>query len=372
MQECDKIRETVLPWLTGKTVLDIGCGSQKVVPWAVGVDDASEWGHKINPDLCAKVNRDLEVALQHARLQLHYDVVFSSHTLEHMPEPINAILNYWQTFVRPGGRLILYLPDERFYRYQAGTPVARNPNHHHYLTMDTFLWHCAQVTGLRLEEAFLHVGLDMYSFCVVLLKEPSEEAWQQYIRIPTKEDSDLFSSAVVGLADIKGILGTGLDKRGQEIPSGVGPYNVPFFRKMAALDPEFIVEIGTSCGYSSALWLALTKAKVISIDISDRDETLQAARVLSERHPGRFNFICCDSSKALVKIPRVYRDFMFIDGGHLEKDVLADIQLARDLGIRNVSFDDWLPEYGPGVQSAIAKEGVQLRGVWRNQAWGTL
>lgn len=38
-----------------------------------------------------------------------HDFVFSSHCLEHLPDPISA-LEHWQTRIRPGGVLFLYLP----------------------------------------------------------------------------------------------------------------------------------------------------------------------------------------------------------------------------------------------------------------------
>ena len=37
------------------------------------------------------------------------DYIFSSHCLEHLPDPIKA-LEYWITKLRPGGTLFLYLP----------------------------------------------------------------------------------------------------------------------------------------------------------------------------------------------------------------------------------------------------------------------
>ena len=46
-----------------------------------------------------------------------YDYVFSSHCLEHLPNPV-AALEHWQTRIRPGGVLFLYLPhpDMRYWR----------------------------------------------------------------------------------------------------------------------------------------------------------------------------------------------------------------------------------------------------------------
>lgn len=38
-----------------------------------------------------------------------YDYIFSSHTLEHLPNPVKA-LEYWKAHIKPGGVLFLYLP----------------------------------------------------------------------------------------------------------------------------------------------------------------------------------------------------------------------------------------------------------------------
>jgi SAM-dependent methyltransferase len=51
-----------------------------------------------------------------------YDWVFSSHCLEHMEEPQDA-LQEWFSLVRPGGHLLVIVPDEDLYEqgYQAGS-----------------------------------------------------------------------------------------------------------------------------------------------------------------------------------------------------------------------------------------------------------
>ena len=38
-----------------------------------------------------------------------YDYVFSSHCLEHLVDPVGALL-HWKTRIKPGGVLFLYLP----------------------------------------------------------------------------------------------------------------------------------------------------------------------------------------------------------------------------------------------------------------------
>jgi ADP-heptose:LPS heptosyltransferase len=57
-----------------------------------------------------------------------FDCVFSSHTLEHIEDYKAALLEWWR-LVKPGGTLILYLPDRELYPH-IGEPGA-NPDHKH-------------------------------------------------------------------------------------------------------------------------------------------------------------------------------------------------------------------------------------------------
>lgn len=177
MNEAAKILSAVMPILKGKSVLDLGCGDEKVVPWAVGVDSGKEWATPpAGVDVFAYIDpgaRELAQALKVAGKSLTYDVVFSSHALEHLRAPILETLEYWLCFVSPGGVLVLYLPDERYYVYDRKAPRARNPAHKHYLTLDTFMWYAEQLQGVTVDQYFLDVvegDFSRYSFLVVLRK----------------------------------------------------------------------------------------------------------------------------------------------------------------------------------------------------------
>jgi predicted RNA methylase len=180
MTEASKILPRIIDLLREKTVLDLGCGDEKVVPWAVGVDDGSEWEKdKVQPDVNACIGpnwnlRNPERSLQFALLKKGIpgtrDVVFSSHALEHIPKPIRDTLNYWLSFVNQNGHLILYLPDERHYVYDHANRKARNPAHYHYLTPETFQWHLDQIPNIRVEQFEPDIGDDRYSFLVVIRK----------------------------------------------------------------------------------------------------------------------------------------------------------------------------------------------------------
>jgi len=173
VSESRKIRSKVMPYfLEGRSVMDLGCGNEKIVPWAFGVDDSSEWKEQPSDvDLKASVDpasRALDF-LHQRPCGGYFDVVFSSHTLEHIPSPIAKTLHYWFCFVKPKtGRLILYLPDETRYVYHPLNVKARNPVHFHYLTYDTFFWHLDQISGIEVEKYERDVDEGFYSFLAVV------------------------------------------------------------------------------------------------------------------------------------------------------------------------------------------------------------
>lgn len=172
MQESDKIRGSIEHYLVGKTVLDLGCGASKVIPWAVGVDD---WSEHTNPPahgdiLRARIDPE-DTSLEKLLNGKKFEVVFSSHALEHMRTPILETIHHWLSFVKPGGNLILYLPDERHYKYSSAAPAARNPAHKHFLTQDVFTWYLEQISYVTIKENRMHLGPDLYSFLVILEKK---------------------------------------------------------------------------------------------------------------------------------------------------------------------------------------------------------
>jgi SAM-dependent methyltransferase len=60
-------------------------------------------------------------------LNEQFDYVFSSHCLEHMHDPADAILRWWK-LVKPGGHLIVIVPDEDLYE-QGFWPSPLNADH---------------------------------------------------------------------------------------------------------------------------------------------------------------------------------------------------------------------------------------------------
>lgn len=96
-------------WFAG-SVLDIGCGRDKIVPHAKGFDLREGDANSI--DEC---------------LSERFDMVFSSHCLEHMNHPPDAIQRWWR-LVADGGRMIVIVPDEDLYE-QGVYPSRFNDDH---------------------------------------------------------------------------------------------------------------------------------------------------------------------------------------------------------------------------------------------------
>ena len=106
--EASKIRWELIPYFHGR-VLDIGCGPFKCFPHFIGVDNGHHWG-KHGVDIGCDADRLDLFAGQSC------DAIFSSHLLEHVEYgKVPAMLREWCRVLRPGGHLVLYLPDEDQY-----------------------------------------------------------------------------------------------------------------------------------------------------------------------------------------------------------------------------------------------------------------
>lgn len=115
MQETSKTNEIrgqdfLKKYLSGK-VIDIGAGDDLVCPTAERFDK-----NEGNANYITKF-RDSNT----------YDAVHSSHCLEHMWNPKNALEEWWQ-LIKPGGFLVLVVPDEDLYE-QGFWPSRFNGDH---------------------------------------------------------------------------------------------------------------------------------------------------------------------------------------------------------------------------------------------------
>ena len=99
-------------YLSGK-VIDIGAGRDLVTPTAERFD---------------LEDGDADFITRYRQPQT-YDAVHSSHCLEHMVDPVRA-LNEWWSLVKPGGHLVLVVPEEDLYE-QGTWPSRFNADHKH-------------------------------------------------------------------------------------------------------------------------------------------------------------------------------------------------------------------------------------------------
>ncbi len=159
--ETEKIRPKITKYFHNsniKLVLDVGCGNDLIVPYAVGIDARPL-------DTVQLVTNSLyDLAAQLPEYAGKVDMVFSSHALEHLGDDIRALRD-WMAVLRDGGYLVLYLPDDRYYNNAA------NPDHVQVYTHDSFLARAREHLGWEPVESGLHVEYDCYSFWVVYQKK---------------------------------------------------------------------------------------------------------------------------------------------------------------------------------------------------------
>lgn len=138
------------------TGVDLGCGDEKVVPGAIGVDRA---GKEVN---VAGDITSLPIFADGA-----FDYVFSSHALEDQVDTV-ATLREWCRLVRPGGYLVLYLPHKNFYP-NIGMPGS-NPNHRYDFLPEDVLRPLAFLDGMMFMHVESHNENDEYAFDLVARK----------------------------------------------------------------------------------------------------------------------------------------------------------------------------------------------------------
>jgi len=98
--------------------IDVGYGGDLVVPNCRGWDVEDGDAH----DLAGIADAT-------------FDFVYSSHVLEHLDDPARAIRNWWRV-LRPGGYLILYLPERDLFERKRTLPSTACLDHKHYFLLD--------------------------------------------------------------------------------------------------------------------------------------------------------------------------------------------------------------------------------------------
>jgi ADP-heptose:LPS heptosyltransferase len=140
-------------------VLDLGCGDEKIVPYAVGVDLGGE-----GADIHLNMNAPNALGLFNNNA---VDVVFSSHMLEDIFDYKSTLREMWRV-LKPHGHLILYLPHKDFYP-NIGQPGA-NVNHQHDFYPDDILNALGEFASYKLIRNDSHNEDDEYSFELIVEK----------------------------------------------------------------------------------------------------------------------------------------------------------------------------------------------------------
>ena len=64
-----------------------------------------------------------------------FDFVYSSHILEHLENPARALQNWWRV-LKPGGYLILYVPERDLFERKKSLPSDISLDHKHFFLLD--------------------------------------------------------------------------------------------------------------------------------------------------------------------------------------------------------------------------------------------
>jgi SAM-dependent methyltransferase len=102
MSETATCRDRLAKYCKGDG-LDIGAGGDPIVSWAITVDVRPG----VEPHICCDA---INLPFKDGRM----DWVFSSHCLEDF-EDTAAALREWLRVIKPGGYLVLFLPDQKAY-----------------------------------------------------------------------------------------------------------------------------------------------------------------------------------------------------------------------------------------------------------------
>lgn len=138
--------------MDGRVVLDIGCGVNKTVPWAIGVD--------IKPVTDIQCSGDDLRGLEDGSA----DAIVSRHSLEHFIDPVQTLME-WRRVLKPRGKMIVVLPDHE--RIDTMGPAMNAGDHLHAFTQDSFDRLVDLVPGLELVEQGL--AIEGWSFYAEIL-----------------------------------------------------------------------------------------------------------------------------------------------------------------------------------------------------------
>lgn len=192
--ETQKVHHRIAPFISGHG-LDLGCGA-----WPLKVEKTRE-------NSCLGVDAGYapwgttgaefisDVQSLPAFTDESFDYVYSSHTLEDMPTP-EAVLVEWWRLIKPGGKLILYLPLtkgvartlgkvdwENFYP-DKGT-LGANPAHQHDYSPQEIKGMVERIGHAEILVDEIRGEFDEYSFLQVYTKVSSSHLRRNQVHLPS-------------------------------------------------------------------------------------------------------------------------------------------------------------------------------------------
>ncbi len=154
----------LMNYCTGKGI-DVGCGSNKTHPDAIGVDITPKgmlwkFGNQKGQRSVADVNTSGENLEMFKDGDLDY--VVARHNLEHYIDPIK-VLREWKRVVRIGGIIGIVIPDNTYC-----DTISLDPTHYHVFTPESFRNLVELIGGLKIIK--LEVCVEDWSFVCIMEK----------------------------------------------------------------------------------------------------------------------------------------------------------------------------------------------------------
>ncbi len=162
--ETSKCRARLAPYCTGDGA-DLGFGGDPIAPSALRIDLPNQYGTV--GEFPAQLRGDASQLVWFRDGVLDY--IFSSHLLEDFHDT-EGVLREWLRVLKPGGRLIIFCPDEQRFRAHCNrTGQPYNPHHvHAHFSLDRVKQLLTRIGGTRL--VYENPDVDLYSWDLVVEK----------------------------------------------------------------------------------------------------------------------------------------------------------------------------------------------------------
>ena len=139
---------------TGKVIYDLGCGQNKTLDSAIGMDIVP------GADLLGNIDK---LDVEHESV----DIIISRHSLEHLPDAQKA-LNEWARVLKPDGKIIFVLPNDELINTM--DPLLSAGSHLQAFTPSEFTTLVNKMVGLRVDR--IDEVVPGWSFGGVIVKSP--------------------------------------------------------------------------------------------------------------------------------------------------------------------------------------------------------